>query len=144
MYGKMQESGLIKIIFLIYTLAIWGPIILYSQNFPGAHHREWLQCDGYSMAGILLPWGSPAHIGGLQFLIPFFKSSLLGQEFDQYLEDISRSTFVPWHWEAHPSPGKNSWYACPGVKFWTRPQQQLKILWILFNYNPRDIFSSHT
>ena len=59
------------------------------------------------MASILLPQGSPAQAGGLQLLIPFLRSSPLGQEFDQYLGDVSWLTFIPWHWEAHPADAKS-------------------------------------
>ena len=42
-----------------------------------------------NMTGIPLPWGSLAHVEGLQLLIPFLRSSPLEPEFDQYLVDIS-------------------------------------------------------
>ena len=42
----------------------------------------------------------------------------LGQEFDQYLGDISWSNLVPCGWEAHPRSGENSWYINPSVNFW--------------------------
>ena len=49
MYGKMQESGLTEIIFLICTTAIWGlyPVFAYPE----------------------LPQGSAAHVGGLPSLM---------------------------------------------------------------------------
>ena len=49
MYGKMQESGLTEIIFLICTTAIWGlyPIFAYPE----------------------FPQSSLAHVGGLQSLM---------------------------------------------------------------------------
>ena len=56
-----------------------------------------------------------SHIGGLQLLmtdvsgnIPFLRSSPLGQDFDQYLGDISGSNFVPRCWEAYPRSGENA------------------------------------
>ena len=68
----MQESGLTEINPLICTSAIWGlyPVFSYPE----------------------FPQHSQAHVGGLQSLmtdvagnIPFLISSLLGQDFDQYL-----------------------------------------------------------
>ncbi len=95
MYGKMQESGLTEIIHLICTSATRGLYPIFS-------YPEFRQ-------------GSPAHVGGLQSLmtdvsgnIPFLRSSPLGQDFDQYLGDISGSNFVPRCWEAHPRSGKNA------------------------------------
>ena len=41
-----------------------------------------------------------------ELAFPFLKFFPLGQEFDQYLEDISWSTFVPQYWETYPSSGK--------------------------------------
>ena len=74
MYGKMQESVLTEIIPFICTPAIWGPVscVFHILSLLGALHREWLQSDGYWMAGILFlpgcPYSSPAHIGELQSL----------------------------------------------------------------------------
>ena len=128
-------------------------MILCSQEFPqgspqGVGTIWWLLDGRYSPSWVFFPefflfleltWGSPAHIGGLQLLIPFLRSSLLGQEFDQYLGDISWSNFVSWCCEVHPRSGKTSWCTTPVAKFWIRPP------WIIkdsldSNYHPGDIF----
>ena len=50
----MQESGLTKIIPLIRTSAVWGQYPVFSHpKVLRAYHREWLQSEGCSMAGIL-------------------------------------------------------------------------------------------
>ena len=103
-----------------------------------------LMTDGwqvFSFLSFLLPeltWGSPAHIRGRQLLIPFLRSSL-GQEFDQYLGDISWSNFASRCCEVHPRSGKTSWCTTLGAKFWIRPP------WIIkdsldSNCHPGDIF----
>ena len=55
MYQKNQESGLIKIIFLVCTPAIWRPVTLYSQSFLRTHLREWLQSND-SLGGMYSPF----------------------------------------------------------------------------------------
>ena len=45
----------------------------------------------------------------------------LGQEFDQYLGDISWPIFVPQCWEADPRLGENSRYTTQGINFWIKP-----------------------
>ena len=48
MSGKMQESGLTKIIPFIYISAILGPgtCVFSYPEFLGAHCKEWLQPSG--------------------------------------------------------------------------------------------------
>ena len=64
MYGKMQKSGLTKIISLVCTSVIWG-LKSCILRFLRVHHRECLQRDDCQVAGIPIHWGSLAHIEGL-------------------------------------------------------------------------------
>ena len=70
----MQGSGFIKIISLVVCQlsGACGPVFLR------VHYREWPPSDDRQMAGILLPWGSLAYVGGLQLLIALLRSSPLG------------------------------------------------------------------
>ena len=54
MYGQIQESGLTEIIPLICASPTGASVLCFHiLGFLRAHHKEWLQSDGYYMAGIL-------------------------------------------------------------------------------------------
>ena len=112
-----------------------GASILTHPEFPqGSPAAVWWLLDGrYSFQ----PWVSLARLTwegcicwwlwhplfiDMAENISFLKYPSLGQECDQYLENISWPNFVPQCWEAHPRSDENScWYATPGANFRIRP-----------------------
>ena len=71
--GRYKSLGSPNL-FLSYAPRYLGPVacVFHILSSLGAHHREWLQSCGCSMAGILLPEcpeGSPTHLGGLWSLM---------------------------------------------------------------------------
>ena len=66
MYEKMQESGLTEIIHLHRSNPGASTLCFSHPEVSRADSREWLQSDGYEVAGICLPefpWGSGIHSG---------------------------------------------------------------------------------
>ena len=109
MYGKIQDSGLVGIIYLICISAILGQWLAFltSRASLGPTTGEWLQSEGCCMAGLLFfpvfPQGLLAHTRGLQSLMtmtclfpdmtgnmPLLKASLVTMNMFLWLEKQSQ------------------------------------------------------
>lgn len=115
LYGKMQESGLIRVISVVCTSSVLGHYS-YILSFLRVHHRKWLQSNSPSLGLTGSCWRAAIPDSISQVF-------LLSCGFDRYLGNISWLTFVSWCWEAHPRSGQNAWYITPVGKFWNRPRQ---------------------
>ena len=137
MYGKMQESGLFKIISLICTLRYLGQLILcfHRLSFLRAH---WLLLEAPSCRWLIR-----------QEIFHFSAPPLLVRNLTSIWETVHDQILSHGAGRLIPDQEKILWYAILAAKFQSRPPSIRKdSLDLVPDYDPGDLFppiaSSHT